>query len=82
GPGGVQHLADAFCRKGHVDRPALLIAPPAARTGALSAWADRCVDIGEALAQAGEDAADPANTTRPDDLAYVIFTSGSTGKPK
>ena len=63
-------------------RPALLIAPPAARTGALSAWADRCVDIGEALAQATDDAANAANTTRPDDLAYVIFTSGSTGKPK
>ncbi|PCG87626.1 hypothetical protein CIB93_02735 [Streptomyces sp. WZ.A104] len=34
----------------------------------------------EAIATA--DAADPASTTGPDDLAYVLYTSGSTGTPK
>ena len=63
-------------------QPALLIAPPAARDGSLSAWAERCLDLGAALAQAGDDSANAPRTAQADDLAYVIFTSGSTGKPK
>jgi amino acid adenylation domain-containing protein len=31
---------------------------------------------------AAEDCANPVNTTKLDDLAYVMFTSGSTGRPK
>ncbi|WYX22330.1 amino acid adenylation domain-containing protein [Achromobacter xylosoxidans] len=63
-------------------QPALLIAPPAARDASLSAWAERCLDLGAALAQAGDDSANAPSSAQADDLAYVIFTSGSTGKPK
>jgi amino acid adenylation domain-containing protein/non-ribosomal peptide synthase protein (TIGR01720 family) len=34
----------------------------------------------ERIAQ--EDASNPANDVRPDNLAYIIYTSGSTGRPK
>ncbi|WP_454674681.1 amino acid adenylation domain-containing protein [Achromobacter pestifer] len=63
-------------------QPALLIAPPAARTSGLRAWADRCLDIEAALADAKADSANPPSSAQAEDLAYVIFTSGSTGKPK